>query len=125
MSISDLYRATASIRPTDLGQPERAPASKDLPNAEEFKSILDGQVRFSRHAESRIRSRQIPWSDAIESRVAEGIAKAESKGSKEALILLDDLAVIANVQSRTIVTAMDKEQMKEKIFTNIDSTVLA
>ena len=32
--------------------------------------------------------------------------------------------LIANVKSRTIITAMDKSQMKDRIFTNIDSAVL-
>jgi flagellar operon protein len=60
----------------------------------------------------------------LENRIVSGLNQAESKGSREALILADNVAVIANVKSRTIVTAMDRGQMKERIFTNIDSAVL-
>ena len=81
-------------------------------------------MNFSKHAETRIRSREIPWSEALEGRINKGIDAAEAKGSREALILADDVAVIANIKSRTVITAMDRTQLKEKIFTNIDSAVL-
>ena len=49
---------------------------------------------------------------------------ADSREKARALILAGDVAVIANVQSRTVVTAMNRQQMKDRIFTNIDSAVL-
>ena len=60
----------------------------------------------------------------FEKRIGKGIDTAQAKGSREALILSDDVAVIANVKSRTIVTAIDRSEMKERIFTNIDSAVI-
>lgn len=79
---------------------------------------------MSQHAETRIRSREIPWNAAMEKRVMGGIEALEAKGSREALILADDVAFIANIRSKTIVTAMDRTQLKERVFTNIDSAVL-
>ena len=46
------------------------------------------------------------------------------KGSKESLILLRDLALVVSVNNRTVITAIDKARQKERVFTNIDSTVI-
>ncbi len=132
MSIQDLYRAgNLGITPTGIDSiGERSPlgkASENQKSPEEFKKILheeQGKISMSAHAETRIRSREIPWSPAMEKRVSDGISALEAKGSREALILADDVAFIANVRSKTIVTAMDRAQLKERVFTNIDSAVL-
>lgn len=135
MSISSIYRAA---QPITLPGDAKTPA---LENRQEFARLLEGEtqiakpaaplnpaaeerLQLSQHAETRIRSRAIPWNEQLEKRISDGIRVAESKGSREALILADDVAVIANVRSKTVITAMDKSQMKDRVFTNIDSTVL-
>jgi len=129
MSISELYRAQLPVSPTGTTSPT-VPANGtrgtgNLKGPSEFNELLKKQtINFSQHAQNRIQSRDIPWSPEMEKRVSQGIDAAEKKGSREALILADDVAVIANVKSRTVITAMDRTQMKEKIFTNIDSAVL-
>jgi len=131
MSIQDLYRAGASgISPSGLGNVGERPSLGKAPSSsspEEFQKILrqeEGKLSMSQHAETRIRSREIPWNAAMEKRVMGGIEALEAKGSREALILADDVAFIANIRSKTIVTAMDRAQLKERVFTNIDSAVL-
>ena len=130
MSISELYRG---IVPGGIGGAAPTTSSPKGPaNAEpkvkpsEFDKMLqqESSLNLSQHAETRIRSREIPWSEALEKRISAGMDQAEAKGSREALILADNVAVIANVKSRTVVTAMDREQLKERIFTNIDSAVI-
>jgi len=86
--------------------------------------VKTNTLNFSAHAENRIRSRAINWDEKIEKRISEGMDRAVNKGSREALIIADQLAVIANVNSRTVITAMHLSQMREKVFTNIDSTVI-
>jgi len=125
MSVSDIYRALGGgvVQPlTDRPGVSKPQTNKSGPS--EFQSLLSNQVNLSQHAETRIRSRNIPWSVELEKRISQGIDAAEAKGSKETLILADNLAIIANVKSRTVVTAMERDQMKERIFTNIDSAVL-
>ncbi|NBT59136.1 flagellar protein [bacterium] len=131
MSIQDLYRAgSAAITPSGPGALGERPGlgkANSSANPEEFQKILrneESKVSMSQHAETRIRSREIPWSPALEKRVMDGIEALEAKGSREALILADDVAFIANIRSKTIVTAMDRTQLKERVFTNIDSAVL-
>lgn len=125
MSISELFRASGAVSPAAPAlEPKRPGLTSGPAGPTEFQQILDKQLNFSKHAETRIRSREIPWSEALESRISQGIDAAQAKGSREALILVDDVAVIANVKSRTVITAMDKTQLKDRIFTNIDSAVL-
>jgi flagellar operon protein len=82
-------------------------------------------VRFSNHAQSRIQSRDINMSSENVSRLSVAIDKAEKRGGKSSLVMVDDLAFIVNVQSRTVVTALDKDQRGEGVFTQIDSVVFA
>ena len=37
---------------------------------------------------------------------------------------MDDKAFIANVQNKIIITTVNKEQLKDNIFTNIDGAVI-
>ncbi len=37
---------------------------------------------------------------------------------------MDDKAFIANINNKTIITTVNKEQLKESIFTNIDGAVI-
>lgn len=82
------------------------------------------QVRFSKHAQERLERRDIPLSTDDLSLLSEGIRRAEEKGSRESLLLMDHTAFVVNVASRTVITAVDEEGMKEKTFTNIDSAIL-
>jgi len=132
MGIGDIYRASVAIglpsQPTST--PKTTSGDQPSPNAipskgPSFKDVLDRErVQLSQHAQTRIRSREIPWSGEIESRIQNGLDVARSKGSREALILVDDIAVIANVKTNTVITAIDQSKLKEKVFTNIDSTVI-
>ncbi len=138
MSISELYRTMGPIGPLEpRTQPDLKPTPAKPGAVSDFEQVFRQQqapvqapaaeqpnLKFSNHAETRIRSRSIPWNEDLERRVSGGIDSAKEKGSREALILADNVAVIANVKSRTVITAMDASHLKERIFTNIDSAVI-
>lgn len=141
MSVSDLYRTLGPISPINPAEPRTTPSLESIPKKGEIsdfeKVLIQHQtperavapaareaLKFSSHAETRIKSRAIEWSPELEKRVAGGIDSAREKGSREALILAGNVAVIANVRSGTVITAMDASNLKERIFTNIDSAVL-
>lgn len=86
-------------------------------------SVQEG-VKFSNHAIERMQSRGITYSPQDVSRLNEAIAKAAAKGSKDSLILMNDSALIVSVKNKTVVTVMDKNALKENVFTNIDSTIV-
>ncbi|HHW67358.1 MAG TPA: flagellar biosynthesis protein [Epulopiscium sp.] len=88
------------------------------------KLALNDQVKFSKHAAMRLNSRQIKLSDEQIRKLQMGIEKAEEKGIKDSLVLIDKVALVVNVRSRTVVTALDSSGEKEAIFTNIDGAVI-
>lgn len=50
--------------------------------------------------------------------------KADEKGIRESLVIVDSLAFIVNVPNRTVVTAMDRTESNDNIYTNIDGAVI-
>jgi flagellar operon protein len=82
-------------------------------------------VRFSNHALKRLQSREINLDNDNVNRLSDAIDKAEKRGGKSSLVMVDDLAFIVNVHDRTVVTALDTNQRGEGVFTQIDSVVFA
>ncbi len=82
-------------------------------------------VRFSKHASARLSDRKIEMTDEQLIRLGEGTDRAMAKGIKDSLVIVDDMAFIVNVPSRTVVTAIDSANTNENIFTNINGAVIA
>ena len=82
------------------------------------------ELKFSKHAAMRLEDRKISLSDEQSERLENGVQKASEKGIRESLVIVDSLAFIVNVPSKTVVTAMDQEESNDKIFTNIDGAVI-
>ena len=82
------------------------------------------QINFSRHANERLHSRGINLSEETINGIADAIDKAELKGSRETLILTDEAALVVPVKNRTVVTAFDKNHLREGVVTSIDSAVI-
>lgn len=83
-----------------------------------------GDLKFSKHAALRLQQREINLSTEQMERLSRGADKAREKGIKDSLVLVDELAFIVNVPNKTVVTAMDKEQANENVFTNINGAVI-
>ena len=81
-------------------------------------------VKFSKHASQRLESRNISLSEEQNARLEDGVEQAHAKGIKDSLVLVDSLAFIVNVPSKTVVTAMDQTETQSNIFTNIDGAVI-
>ena len=108
------------------GFKEQPPAGKVPEKA--FENVLQEELRglkFSRHAQERLDSRQIRLNEADMASLQRAVTQAEEKGAKDSLVLLRDLAFIVSVTNRTVVTAVDGVHIKENVFTNIDSAVIA
>ncbi|MCR5452598.1 MAG: flagellar protein [Lachnospiraceae bacterium] len=87
-------------------------------------AFANEEVKFSKHAMQRLSDRDINLDATQSERLADGFRKADEKGIKDSLVLMDKLAFIVNVPSHTVVTAMDETESKEKAFTNIDGAVI-
>lgn len=82
------------------------------------------QVKISGHAMERLRMRNISLDGEDLKKLTEAIEKADSKGARESLLLYKDVAFIASIRNKTIITAVDSESAKDNVFTNIDSAVI-
>ena len=93
-----------------------------------FESIFQKElekVKFSSHALKRLEERNIELSEAEMTKINTAIERAELKGSKDSLVMMDQTAFIVNIPNKTVITAMPIAESKENVFTNIDSVVFA
>ncbi len=96
-------------------------------DAPSFSSILQQkseEVKFSKHANARLNDRNINLTSNQMDRLNNAKEMSSAKGIKNSLVLMDDYAFIVNVPSSTVITAMDKNETKENVFTNIDGAVI-
>lgn len=96
-----------------------------------FDKILQGKMdqnsglKFSKHAEMRLQSRNIHLTESQKGKINEAVSKAEEKGVKDSLVIMDNLALVVNVKNKTVITAVSSNELKENVFTNIDGAVFA
>ena len=81
-------------------------------------------LKFSKHASMRLKSRNIELSTEQKERLETGAEKAEAKGMRESLLIVDSYSFIVNVPNKTVVTAMDQTESDENVYTNIDGAVI-
>lgn len=116
------------IVPIDLPTQEKVNTKPQ--GGESFSSIFENElsrvneVKISGHAMERLRSRNIQLNGEDMRKLTDAIEKADSKGARESLLLYKDVAFIASIRNKTIITAIDKDNAKDNVFTNIDSAVI-
>lgn len=81
-------------------------------------------LKFSKHAAMRLQNRKITLSKEQNERLESGVRKAGEKGIQDSLVIVDSLAFIVNIPNKTVVTALEKSEADENIFTNIDGAVI-
>lgn len=113
--ISDLLQTQLPPTQPQVQKPGQGP---------DFGTILQDQLKVSGHAQTRLQSRNIELSKDEWDRVVNGVNKAAQKGAKESLVMVDNVALVVSVKNRTVITAVDKANLKDNVFTNIDSAVV-
>jgi flagellar operon protein len=100
---------------------------ENLVQGKTFQEIFDKQSKqalsFSKHANQRTEARNINITEHDLNRLENACDQAGAKGIKDALVVMDNSAFIINTPSRVVVTALDKNEMKSNVFTNIDGAV--
>ncbi len=115
--------------PSIRGTAKSNTKSKVSGTGKSFVDVLQRQrdiskLTFSKHANSRLETRNIKLSESQLGRLDESIKIAQSKGIKDSLVIMDDLSFVVNVKNLTVITALNNEEAKEKVFTNIDGAVI-
>lgn len=113
---------------TERPQPQK-PATNGQTSDSPFAKVLDQKlpsqgVKFSQHAQDRLKARNITFSANELASLEGAVNSVAQKGGKESLVMMGDAALVVSVKNRTVVTAMDRSQMKGNVFTNIDSAVV-
>ncbi|MER2262367.1 MAG: TIGR02530 family flagellar biosynthesis protein [Psychrobacillus sp.] len=82
------------------------------------------ELKVSKHANQRLLERNIHISDAQWQLVSDKVSEARSKGVKDSLVLMDQAALIVSAKNATVITAMDRKEANNQLFTNIDGTIV-
>lgn len=86
-------------------------------------SILEKEeVKISVHAQKRMVERDIKLQQKDMNLLNKAMDDLKEKGAKESLMIYKDMAFIASVENRTIITAMQNKEVD--VVTNIDSTII-
>ena len=129
--MSPLPHNPAIVPPGALPSPLDQPAAKPAvvtPHGPQFADVLRERtegVQFSGHALQRVQRRGIEVGESQLARLKEGVDRAAGKGARESVIFVDGTAFVVSVRNRTVITAVDRDHMKDHVFTNIDSAVIA
>ncbi len=98
---------------------------------DDFSSILNQKlqeardVKMSKHAMLRLEARNINLDANQVERLKNAVDKAQAKGVRDTLVVMDNVAFVVNVNARTVITAVNQSELKENVFTNIDGAVFA
>lgn len=107
------------------GQNNKTPGTGG--NETGFKALLQQRatgLNFSKHAAKRMNERGIAVDNQLMSDLEHAVEGARKKGAKDVAIIGAQGVFIVNVPNNTVVTTMSQSDMKERVFTNIDSAVL-
>ena len=113
-----------------VGRPAGATSATKVPTGPAFADVLSQTqgptpVKFSSHALQRVERRGIDVSPATLGRLNDGVERAAGKGARASVVFVDATAFVVSVPNRTVITAVDQGHMREQVFTNIDSAVIA
>ncbi|HWD41197.1 MAG TPA: TIGR02530 family flagellar biosynthesis protein [Fimbriimonas sp.] len=118
-------KINALIQQSQVAQPTQVvPSQTQGAEKSTFESLLQDQLKVSGHAKTRMESRNIHLSQDEWNRVVDGVQKASAKGAKESLVMVDNVALVVSVKNRTVITAVDKDNLANNVFTNIDSAII-
>lgn len=124
---NNIYNHLNKVSESKLNNPEINKPKE--PSKGSFDDILKEQIsktseiKFSKHAQMRLEARNIQITDVQKQKISKAVDKAEQKGVKDSLVMMDDIALVVNVKNRTVITAVKSNELKENVFTNIDGAV--
>lgn len=91
-----------------------------------FKDILTNQqnLKISKHATERLNERNIHINEKQWQTIEEKMVEARKKGITDSLVVIDKAALLVSTKNNTVVTAMNRQEASNRIFTNINGTIL-
>lgn len=81
-------------------------------------------LKISKHATARLAERDIHITEAEWAHITDKVNEAKAKGIQASLVLMEQAALIVSAKNSTVITAMDRIEAKDQLFTNIDGTIV-
>lgn len=97
---------------------------KEILNEKIKDEKVENEVVFSKHASERIKERNIDVSADVTEKLNEAAEQAKDKGLKNVLVMIENQAFIISTMNNKVITAVNSNELKENIFTNIDGAVI-
>ena len=107
---------------TKLNNTTNAKDKKDFKELLDSVKIKDAGFTVSKHAALRLN--EINFTEDDMKQIEKGFQIAKDKNSKNTVMLYKDVALIASVENKTLITAVERQRAKDNIFTNVDSVVI-
>ncbi len=117
--------SNGNIRANDVRNNNTAALGTDFENILQQAIDNGSGVKFSKHAEMRMQARNIDLTQTQKDKIGNAVSMAQQKGVKDSLVILDNMAFVVNVPSKTVITAVNNSELKENVFTNIDGAIFA
>ncbi|TXC91954.1 hypothetical protein FS935_06100 [Metabacillus litoralis] len=118
MSIKIDHFHYQQIKPQNLSKTQND--FKQLLNNE----LVNSELKISKHAQERLIERHITLTNDEWSSIEAKMTEARKKGVQDSLVLVSEAALIINAKSNTVITAMDREEAKTQMFTNINGAII-
>jgi flagellar operon protein len=112
----------------NIGGFQKVTTSKSKSNETSFKDVLNqtldknSEYTLSKHAAERLK--EIGFSENDMKNIGKGFELAEGKGAKNSVMVYKDVALIASIENKTVITAVEKSRAESNVFTNVDSVVI-
>lgn len=113
-------------RPQELHRNIIPGTKKHKPDSKDFAELLQSmnKPKVSKHAELRMKEREIHFDDNKWAEIASKMKEAKEKGVTDSLVLTDQAALVVSIKNHTVVTVMNRQEADSQIFTNINGTIV-
>lgn len=92
--------------------------------AEFLQKAQSPTLKISKHATERMQERNIEISEYEWEQLQVKVGEALQKGVQQPLVVMDQAAFVVSAKNNTVITVVDRQEMKSQIFTNIDGTIV-
>jgi flagellar operon protein len=111
-----------------LPKPIRKTVNQGQPN--HFSKLLQDELmtpstlKVSKHAQQRMNTRGIKFSEEKWLTIEEKVKEAKQKGVKDSLVITNDGTLVVSAQNDTVITVLNRTEAQEQIFTNINGAII-
>ncbi len=119
--ITSIHQVAAPTKPITKARAQDV--GTDFSSILEEKLSAGREIKVSKHAAMRLEARNITLDSTSMEKLKNAVDLASQKGVRDTLVVMDQVAFVVNVNARTVITAVNRNELKDNVFTNIDGAV--